>query len=263
MNDMREVITGEDREIEIDVIRLAKALWEKAVYIVLITIIVGLLGYVGSTLLLTPVYEASGKLIVTTRNPGDKVSSDQLNSAKTLVDTYAIIIRDRDVLDRVISELNLPMSYEQLAGSISVKAVNNTQIMKIAVQHEDRTAALIITQKIMEIVPKVIVETVGAGSVNPVGQAYASANPVAPSNIKNAIVAALAGFIITSAVVVVLSLMDNTYKSDADIQNDLDVIVLGVIPKIECCGKKSGYAGKYGYGYGYTQQKQDEEEGAI
>lgn len=262
MNDVRDVMNREEREIEIDVIQLVKALWEKAIYIVLITIIFGLLGYLGSTLLLTPVYEASGKLIVNTRNPEDKVSNDQLNSAKNLVDTYAIIIRDRGVLDRVISELNLPMTYEQVANSISVKAVNNTQIMKISVRHEERTVALLITQKVMEIAPNVIVETVGAGSVNPIGQAYANANPVAPSNVKNAVIVAFIGLILTSAVVIVAFLMDDTYKSDMDIQNDLDIIVLGVIPKLECCGKKYGYASKYGYGYG-SVKNQNEEESAV
>lgn len=263
MSDTRNVMNSEDRVIEIDVIQLFKALWEKAIYLVLITVIVGLLGYVGSTLLITPIYEASGKLIVITRNPDDKVSNDQLNSAKNLVDTYAIIIRDRDVVNQVISELNLPTSYEQLANAISVKAINNTQIMKVAVRHWDRATALAITQKIVEIVPDIIQETVGSGSAHHVGQVYAGTDPVAPNNIKNAILAAAIGLLASSAVVVVLFLLDNTYKSDADVQNDLDVIVLGMIPKLECCETKYGYASKYGYGYGNIKQDKNKEEGAV
>ena len=261
MNDVNNVVNKEDREIEIDVIRVVKALLDKMKYIMLIAIIFGLLGYLGSTLLITPVYEANGKMIVITRNPEDKISNDQMNAAKNLVDTYAVIICDWEVLDRVISELNLSMTYQELANSISVKAINNTQIMKITIRHTNRLTALLIAQKILEIVPSVITETVGAGSVNPVGQPHVTANPVYPSDVKNAIVAALAGFALASVVFAAAFLMDNTYKSDMDIQDDLGVIVLGVIPKLECCGRKYGYATKYGYGkYVPESQKQEEQE---
>ena len=232
----------EEREMEVDILQLCRAVWDKGLYIVLISIITGLLGLVVSTAFLPPIYEASAKMIVNTRkDDSQNITNDQLNSAKNLVETYAVIIRSRDVVNRVITELNLEENYEQLVECIRVKAVNNTQVMQIVVRHKSRTAAFDIADRILKIAPDVIVETVEAGSVKPVEQAYAAQKPMSPSVLKNTILAALVGFMLSCGVVVVISLADNTYKSDMDIQNDLDMPVLGVIPTIESCNVHTGY----------------------
>lgn len=249
----------ESHEIEIDLVQLVRVLWGKAKYIILVTVIFGVLGMVGSATFITPIYEASGKMIVNTReNSNANVSNDQLNSAKSLVDTYAIVIRSRDVVNKVISDLDVDITYEQLAGCISVKAVNNTQIMRIVVQHPNRELAIAVAEKLLDIVPDVIVEVVAAGSVKPVEQVYSSPNPVLPNNSKNALLMAIVGFVLSCGVVVIWYLADNTYKSDLEIQNDLDLPVLGVIPKMESCRRhtKQGYYGYYGYsGYGQPAEE--------
>lgn len=248
----------EEREFEIDLLRLFKLLWSKVLIIALITAVFGIGGYIFSRLMITPVYQANAKMIVITQtgNTGD-VSNERLNAAKNLVDTYAIIIRDRDVINQVINELSLTEDYESLVKCISVKSVNNTQVMQVVVRHTDRELALAVADKIQKIVPGIIVETAGVGAVNPVGSAFSSEIPVAPSNVKNAVIAALIGFVLICGVFVVVYLADNTYDTELEIQNDLDVPMLGVIPKIECCGKRYGYAYAYHYGYGRKSAKEE------
>lgn len=247
----------EDREIEIDLLQLGRALWKKAIYILLITVIFGILGFVGSKMFLTPIYQASAKMIVNNRKDDTQyVTNDQLNSAKSLVDTYAIIIRSRDVLNQVISDLNLQESYGQLRDCISVNPVNNTQVMQIVVRHTNPGTAYAIARKILDIAPDVIVETVEAGSVKAVEQAYTTANPVSPNIKKNAVLMAAIGFALSCAVVGIMFLTDNTYKTDIDVQNDFELPVLGVIPTVESCEGRT----KYGYGYGRSANKKGEAE---
>ena len=240
-------MSREEREIEIDFLQLLEILWNNCKYIILATIILGVVGFLGSKLFLTPIYEASAKMIVNTRkDETQNITNDQINSAKSLVNTYAIIIGSRDVLNQVIFELDLPESYSQLASKINVKAVNNTQVMQIAVRHKNRDTALAIAMKILEIAPGAIVEKVEAGSVKQVEQAYASQAPVSPNAGRNAVLMALVGFALSVGVIVVVFLTDNTYKSDMDIQRDFEVPVLGVIPTVESCKsqKKYGYSAK-------------------
>lgn len=241
----------ENREIELDLMQLLKAVLAKAKYIVLVAVIFGMCGFAGSKLLLEPVYEAGTKMIVIAQNNPEDVSNDRLNSAKSLVDTYAIIVRSRSVLNQIKEELNLQMTYEQLASCISVKSVNKTEVMQVVVRHTDLNLAFAVAQKIEQLAPAAIDMVYGVGSVKITEPSYSKPYPVSPNNKSNAILAALAGFALSCGIVVVLFLMDNTYKSDADIQDDLDVPVLGVIPKVECCGKYSRYGYRYGYGYGY------------
>lgn len=235
----------DEREVEIDLLQLVKALWEKAAYIVVVTVIFGIIGFVGSSMFLTPVYEASAKMIVNTRKDDNQnVTNDQLNSAKNLVDTYAIIIRSRDVLNQVISELDLHTSYGALASNVKVKAVNNTQVMQITVQGEDPVTALAVAKKILEIAPDILVEKVEAGSVKPVEQAYSSMQPVSPNNYKNGILVALFAFVFSCGIIVVGFLTDNTYKTDMDIYRDFELPILGVIPSVESCGRQARYGKK-------------------
>lgn len=242
-----------EQQTELDLLQMARMLWENAKYIVIATVILGLLGFAGSSLLITPIYEASAKMIINTRKDVDQnVTNDQLNSAKNLVDTYAIIIRSRDVLNRVSSELGLEESYNQLAKCISVHAVNNTQVMQVVVQHENRDTALAIAAKILEIAPSIIVETVEVGSAKPVEQAYAGTEPVSPSIVRNASLSAMVGFILACGVIIIVFLLDNTYKTDMDIQGDLDLPVLGIIPTVESCGGRTNY-----YKRGYSAQRKE------
>lgn len=241
----------EDHEMEIDLLQLIRALWKKAKYILLVAIIFGILGAVWSTMFATPIYEASAKMIVNNRKDDSQyITNDQLNAEKKLADTYAIIIRSRDVLNQVIEELDLTETYGQLQSCISVNSEKDTAVMKITVRHSNPATAVAVTAKILQVAPGIIVEKVEAGSVKTIEGAYVNPNPVSPSVVKNTVLMAALGFFLACAVITVFFLADNTYKSNMDIQNDLDVLVLGVIPSVESCGKYNRY-GKYGYGYAY------------
>lgn len=231
----------EEQGIEIDLMQIVITLLSNLKYIVVVTLLFGVLGYLGNTMMVTPIYEAGAKMIVNTRkDENQNVTNDQINSAKNLVGTYAVIIRSRDVLNQVITDLNLTDTYSQLASSISVKAVNETQVMQITVQHPDRNTAIAVAAKLLEVAPSAILEKVEAGSVKTVEQAYAGMEPVSAGALYHAVLAAMAGFVLVCAVVVIISLTDNTYKSDMDIQRDLGLPVLGVIPAMEN-DDKGGY----------------------
>ena len=226
----------ETKAIEIDMMEMLRALMNKAKYILLVTLILAVVGFVVSSTLMTPIYEASAKMIVNARyNEDQNITNDQLNSATNLVDVYAIIIRSRNVLEQVITDLDLDESYSQLSGCVSVSSVNNTPVMEVVVHHSDRDKALQIADRILELAPAIIMETVEAGSVKPVEQVHVGNSPISPNIMKNTIIAAMLGFVISCAVVIIMFLTDNTYKTDMDIHNDLHLPVLGVIPTVESC----------------------------
>ena len=63
-------------------------------WILLAAIVFGIAGFIYTKVTTTPQYEASINMIVNTRtNVNDTVSNDNINSAKSLVSTYAIIIK--------------------------------------------------------------------------------------------------------------------------------------------------------------------------
>lgn len=222
--------------IEINLSKVIHKFLENIKYIVLAAFLFGLLGYIGSTYFITPIYEANAKLIVNSRNDeSQNITNDQLNSSKNLAGTYAVVLRSRDVLNRVSDELGLEESYSQLANIITVSSVNDTPILQIRVRHSDWDTAFLIAAKILEIAPEVLQDTTEAGSVKPVEQVYANPNPISPNVMNNTFFAAFLGVALTCFVIIIVLLLDRTYKSDLDIHKDLGLPVLGVIPAVESC----------------------------
>ena len=229
----------------IDLVALMRVIKDKLVWILLSALIFGGIGYAVSTFALTPQYEASINMIANNqKNASTTATGDSLNSAQRLVDTYAIVIKRNTVLDQVIKELNLEASYGQLNSQVSVSSVNETQVMKISVKATDQETACEIVKEIADVSVDQVSEAVEAGSCKIVSDVYATGQPVYPDVQRKTLKAALLGIILCAGLFILQYLMDNTFRSEADIRNELDIPVLGVIPAVECCGGNPSKAGR-------------------
>lgn len=203
-------------------------------------LVCALIGFTFTQFFIKPVYEARAKMIVNTRqNQTGVVTNDQINSAKNLVDTYAVIIRSRAVLQPIIDDLALKETYPTLLSLVTVSPVNNTQVMEIKVRNTDPAEAKQVLDRILIATPDKIIETVEAGSVKTIEGTYLSDGPVSPNKRMNTLIAGVLGVLAAVFIIVVRFLLDNTYKSELDIHNDLGLPVLGVIPSVESSGKPS------------------------
>lgn len=225
-------------EVTIDLMELVTQLWRHLPILLLSAILGAALGFGVSKFVLTPEYEATALMIVNTRqDTSANVTSDQINSATKLVETYSIIIKSDTVLQQVIDNLHLNMTYAQLSEKVSVAAVNSTQVMKVTVVDPSVSTAKAICEQITLLAPDLIVESVEAGSVKVISQAKGNADPVSPNVMRNTVVACLVAFMLCAGVIIVRMLLDNKINTEADVTKYLDLPVLGVIPDYEG-GKK-------------------------
>ena len=216
------------------VLELLQALKDKVALILSVTILAAALSWVFSSFVMPRKYEASGNMIVNTRTEiVGVVTSDSISSAQDLVDTYAIIIKSNKVLNKVIDQLGLHMSYEELSKLISVDPIRNTQVMKIAAQCADADQAAVIVQTISEIAPSIVADAVEAGSCKEVSDVYSSAKPVSPDIPRNILLASALALIAVCALVVLRELFNDYIVDDADLEKKLGISVLGVIPDVE------------------------------
>ena len=216
------------------VLELLQALKDKVALILSVTILAAALSWVFSSFVMPRKYEASVNMIVNTRTEiVGVVTSDSISSAQDLVDTYAIIIKSNKVLNKVIDQLGLHMSYEELSKLISVDPIRNTQVMKIAAQCADPQQAALIVQTISEIAPAIVADAVEAGSCKVVSDVYSSAKPVSPDIPRNILLASALALIAVCALVVLRELFNDYIVDDADLEKKLGISVLGVIPDVE------------------------------
>ncbi|NLL63276.1 MAG: capsular biosynthesis protein [Ruminococcaceae bacterium] len=220
---------------EIDLREIFILLKAKWIYILATVLTFAILGWLITALFITPQYESSVNMIVNTKVPdrGTSVSADNINSAKSLVATYAIIIKSNIVLNEVIDQLDLDMTYEQLLKKVSVSDVNNTQIMKITVTDSDPKFAEEVVKTIAKVSPDKIIEAVEAGSCKVVSQVSTTNDPVKPSKTKNTLISGAVGFVFVVAVIILKDMFSNYIDDDEDVQKYLGLPVLGVIPEIE------------------------------
>ena len=170
--------------------------------------IAGMSGYIGTKCLMEPQYESVITMIVNTRQDNSGVvTNDNITSAQNLVSTYSVIIKSNTVLNQVIAVLNLDMDYEELEQNVYVNAVDDTQIIRVAVRNADKDLSADIVNAIASIAPNIIVDTVEAGSCKVISQVRTIDAPVTPNVLKNILLMSALGLMI-SIIIIVLQIVN-------------------------------------------------------
>ena len=100
---MGQPLRSMEDEETIDLMELARLLWAHIVQIVAAAVAAALICLLVCMFALTPKYQASINMIVNTRQDNSSTfTSDNFNSAKNLISTYAVIIKGNTVLNEVI-----------------------------------------------------------------------------------------------------------------------------------------------------------------
>lgn len=223
-------------EREIDLRFIFDIIKKNIIPLVLVTVIAGAASFFGSMVFIQKQYEADAMLIVNNkRSDTTAVGSAEIIAAQNLAEVYSIIIKSDTVLQQVIDDLKLSMTYEQLKKSITVSTIDKTQVISIKMRSTDAEFAKEIIADVVKVAPPVIKEKVDAGSVNVISEARVSnnGNAVSPSLSKNAMFGALIGLVVTLAIVFIKAFFRNTLKTENDITNTLGIPLLGIIPEID------------------------------
>lgn len=229
---------NEENEV-IDLTEILSAVRQHLLELIFVTLVAALVGFTASKFLMNPKYDSSALMIVNTRQDVNaNVTSDQINSATKLISTYSIIIKSDTVLQQVIDNLGLNLTYAKLNKRVTVAAVDDTQVMKITVQSDSPEWARQVCEQIITVAPDVIKEAVEAGSVKVISNPSLATEPVSPNIMKNTMLAAAVGFVLVIGIIVLQVLLDNKINTEEDVTKYLDMTVLGVIPQYDQGGKK-------------------------
>ena len=225
---------------ELDLKELFNVFWNKKVQIILITLLAMLIGAVYSYFFIVPEYKSSTTLVLaqstSTIDPtkvGTITQADvTLNS--NLVSTYSEIIKSKSVLMQVVESLeNKGLSEANLKRSISVQAVKDTEVIQITVRNKDANLASQIANKIAEVFSEKVVEIYNISNVYILDRAEPNAVPSNINHVKDIIIFAFIGMVISVIFVLLLNMLDTTIKTEQDIENSTGLLVLGIIPNYD------------------------------
>lgn len=216
-----------------DVWRILKQNLLLILSIIIISVVsVGMVSY----FLLKPVYEAKATLLVKKINlENSQIEVDDLIASEKLVKTYAEIAKSRLVLDKVIAQLNLNMTTDQLFEKIQVNADNETLMTTISVRDNDRAQAVLIANEIATVSLLTWNEIMQMENVLIIDEAKQehTADPISPRPLLNIVVAFLLSAMASVGFVVLRELLDKTLKTEEEIEEKFAIPVLGVIPQLK------------------------------
>ena len=225
---------------EIDLKELFEYVKNKLGLIIVITVGICLLGCIYGLVFQKPMYKSYTTVILGSNatSSSQTITQTDITINRNLVDTYAQIVTSRRVLDQVINELNLDISYESLKSKISVSAVNNTEIIKINAEDNDAIKAKNIANITANYFKKEIVDLYNMNNVNILDEAIQEKNPYTINITKQIIVYFMIGLILAIGIVFVVFYFDRTIKSAEQVEQKIKLPILGSVEEYQKGGKK-------------------------
>ena len=225
----------EQNTMEIDVFHLLKILWKRKILIALVAIVVGALAFAYSAFIVKPEFTSTTRIYVVNRNQGDKpgLTNQDLQAGSYLVKDYREIILSQDVLEKVTSDLKLDLSPKALASKVKVTVPVDTRIVSISVNDRVPEEASRIANSLREVAAEKIISITRVSDVTTLEEARPAIAPSSPNIRRNTIIGLLGGTVFTVVAVLIVELVDTRVKRPEDIEEVMQIALLGVVPNLD------------------------------
>lgn len=225
----------EQNTMEIDVFHLFKILWKRKILIALVAIVVGALAFAYSAFIVKPEFTSTTRIYVVNRNQGDKsgLTNQDLQAGSYLVKDYREIILSQDVLEKVTSDLKLDITPKGLASKVNVTVPVDTRIVSISVNDRVPEEASRIANSLREVAAEKIISITRVSDVTTLEEARPAIAPSSPNIRRNTIIGLLGGTISMVIAVLVVELVDTRVKRPEDIEDVMQIALLGVVPNLD------------------------------
>lgn len=205
---------------------------KRLLMIISITLFAATAAAIISYFFLTPQYENSSQILVNQRNTeSGQVTQADVRTNVELINTYSVIIKSPRILDIVIEELNLNMTSSQLADKIQVNSAENSQVVTVTATDPDPVMATNLANATVQVFEREVPSLMNVDNVNILTEAMLPDNPspVSPNPLLNIAIAVVLGMMVGVGLAFLLEYLDNTFKSEEDIEKHLQLPVLGVV----------------------------------
>ncbi|ASK62275.1 capsular biosynthesis protein [Virgibacillus phasianinus] len=206
--------------------------------LLIISLIVGaaLIAAVVSYFVLTPTYQASTQFIVNQEAQDPKVpySTTDIQTNIELINTYNVIIKSPAILEDVVKELDLPYTADTLKSKLAVSSAEKSQVVNVTVTDTDPETAVKIANTTVETFQEKIPDIMSVDNVSILAKADLADNPsqVSPNPLLNIAIAVVLGAMVGVGLAFLLEYLDNTIRTEDDIENKLGLPLLGVVTHI-------------------------------
>jgi capsular polysaccharide biosynthesis protein len=209
---------------EINLNELMNFFYSKKIIIAIILLITLIIGNIYGLFIVKPMYSSDTSIYFNNNNVNDY----QLN--KSLMSTYSVIVKSRNVVNQVKNNLNLDLNVDELSKNISVSSIDDSDIIKIKVVDTNPKRAAKIADELTNIFIKERKEKYKLGNASVLDKAQVAESPYNREVLKNNIIYIFIGIIISFTLVFILFYFDTTIKTGEEIEDKLHLTILGTVP---------------------------------
>lgn len=202
-------------------------------FILLATLLMGILFFLYSKFIITPMYSTSAMIYVQNYNgdsasnkENNKIYSSDISGSSNLAKICVTLFQNSDEITSL---------YDGCYVNISVN--ESTFFITISVSGDDPQKCANVANQVADKCKTVFDKYLKYGTIGNIREAKVPTNPYEPSNLKNTLLGLLVGLAASCVIAILLELIDTTIKSDDDIQEIYGLPVFAEIPDFETQGR--------------------------
>lgn len=217
-------------EKKISMSDLLKALKKNLKLLIILPLIFMFIGGILTYLLMHPKYEATTQLLVNKKETNNEVTSQNIQSDLQLVNTYSEIIKSPRILEKVSDNLDNKYSVKSLQSMLNVNNQKESQILNVSIVSNSKASSVKIANEIAHEFSKEANKIMDIDNISILSKANDNAPQVAPNYSLNIGVSLVLGIFIALIIIIFKELFDRRIKTETDVEEILDLPVLGSIP---------------------------------
>jgi len=225
-----------DDILEIDLREIVYILLKKWYLIVLCFVLSAGTAFVVTQFYIKPVYKAETTLFLGKEKDQVSLSFSDIQVNNQLVVDYREILQSRRVAEIINQKFGVGI--QEFQKNVNVKTVKDSRLFSISYEDTDPKRAADIVNELATVIQKMADEIIQVKNIKVIDTAKIPENPVKPNKKMNVGAAGLFGLLLGVGLILLLELIDHTFKKPEEVEKMLGINVIGTIPAFD--GGKRG-----------------------
>lgn len=225
----QQIPVTDNDEIEIDLKELFFVLLHRAWIILLAAVVCAGTAGVYTKMMITPQYQSKATLYVLGASTSLTSLAD-IQVGTSLTTDYTVLVQTHPVVDKVIDNLELDLSYGEFREKLEVTNPTDTHFIDITFIDADPVLAKQVVDEMSKVASKQMAAVMKTEEPTVVEEGQIAEFPVSPSTMKNCAIAGLLGLVAAAGIIILLYLMNDTLVTQDDVEKYLGLTTLGTIP---------------------------------
>ncbi|MDY4545003.1 MAG: Wzz/FepE/Etk N-terminal domain-containing protein [Bacilli bacterium] len=212
---------------------IVNILRKRLVMIIVITLITTISSIILTYFIIEPTYTTNAALLIGKKNAteeGKEYNSSDVQMYQKLMGTYAKVVQSKDVIKRAIERGNLNLTYGQISSSLSVSTSDSDQILNLSYTSKTPQEGVDVLNPLIEEFDETSKEIISNGEMFVLTTPEMPSSPSSPNKKMNIMVGVAIGLMIGVSLALFLEYIDDSVKTNEDVELLIDVPVIGTIP---------------------------------